>query len=106
MTNEHSSLRWRRGGNGELHNQRRADLGTVNEDVKDLQIIRYKAPILLVKVKGPDGVVLNHVGVSASYSEGKAQHAGKLILANGLHSDVSFEHQEDGRYPLLAIVPR
>src|SRR5258707_1120225 len=90
--------RLRRGDKGGLHNQRRIDLGTVNEDVKDLQIIRYGAPILIVKVKGPEGVELKDVGVTAVYAAGKGQHEGKLILAGGRNSDVSFEHQEDGQF--------
>src|SRR5262249_11830614 len=39
MTNEHGVLRWRRGKDGPLNNQRRVDLGTVTDDVKDIQII-------------------------------------------------------------------
>ncbi len=105
MTNEHSSLRWRRGDKGEYNNQRRVDLGTVNEDIRDIQIVRYKAPIVIVKVKGPDGVSLEKPGVSANYSHGKAQMDGKLILANGRHSDVNFEHQEDGRFRSEQMFP-
>jgi beta-lactamase regulating signal transducer with metallopeptidase domain/protocatechuate 3,4-dioxygenase beta subunit len=104
-TNEHGALRWRRGDKGELHNQRRIDLGTVNEDINDLQIIRYEAPILIVKVKGPDGVQLKDAGVTAEYGPGKGQHEGKLILASGRHSDVSFEHQEDGRFRSEQLFP-
>src|SRR5262249_43897640 len=103
--NEHGALRWRRGDKGELHNQRRIDLGTINEDIKDLQIIRYEAPILVVKVKGPEGVQLKDVGVTAEYSPGKGQHEGKLILGSGRHSDVSFEHQEDGRFRSEQMFP-
>jgi beta-lactamase regulating signal transducer with metallopeptidase domain len=105
MTNEHGSLRWRRGDKGELHNQRRVELGTVNEDVKDLQIIRYEAPILIVKLKGPEGAELKDTAVTADYAEGKNQYGGKMILANGRHSDVSFEHQEDGRFRSEQLFP-
>jgi beta-lactamase regulating signal transducer with metallopeptidase domain len=94
MTNEHSSLRWRRGDKGEYHNQRRVDLGTVNEDIRDIQIVRYKAPIVIVKVKGPDGFTLDKPGVRAVYSQGKAQVTG-----------VSFEHQEDGRFRSEQMFP-
>src|SRR5262249_45399717 len=73
MTNEHGVLRWRRGKDGPLNNQRRVDLGTVTDDVKDIQIIRYTAPILLVKVTGKDGLKLTDVAVTAVYPEGKAQ---------------------------------
>jgi beta-lactamase regulating signal transducer with metallopeptidase domain/protocatechuate 3,4-dioxygenase beta subunit len=104
-TNEHGALRWRRGDKGELHNNHRIDLGTVNDDVKDLQIIRYEAPILIVNVKGPEGVQLKNVAVTAAYAEGRNSYGGKLILANGRQSDVSFEHQEDGRFRSEQLFP-
>lgn len=105
MTNEHGALRWRRGDKGEYQNQRRIDLGTVNEDISDIQIVRYKAPIVIVKLKGPDGTKLDKPGVTAVYTKGKRQTEGQLILANGRNSDLSFEHQEDGRFRSEQMFP-
>jgi beta-lactamase regulating signal transducer with metallopeptidase domain/uncharacterized GH25 family protein len=105
MTNEHGVLRWRRGKDGPLNNSRRVDLGTVTDDVKDIEIIRYTAPILLVKVTGKDGLKPTNPAVTAAYPEGKGQFAGRLILSDGRHSDVSFEKQNDGRFRSSQLFP-
>ena len=55
MTNEHGVLRWRKTKDGPLNNNRRVMLGTLTDDVKGIEIIRYTAPILLVKVTSKDG---------------------------------------------------
>src|SRR5262249_44786980 len=40
VTNEHGVLRWRRTKDSPLSNKRQVDLGTVNEDVKGIEIVR------------------------------------------------------------------
>src|SRR5262249_12546421 len=49
-TNEHSALRWRKAKGEPLSRAREIDLGTLDNDVKGIEIVRYEAPILLVKV--------------------------------------------------------
>jgi hypothetical protein len=105
MTNEHGCLRWRKGKAGPLNNSREIDLGTVNDDVKDIEIIRYTAPILLVKVTAKDGTKLKNVHATAAYGSGKGPYRGQLIVGDGLHSDVSFEEQEDGRFRSSQLFP-
>jgi BlaR1 peptidase M56 len=105
MTNEHGVLRHRKTKNDPLSNKRRVDLGTLQADVKGIEIIRYTAPILLVKVVARDGGKLADVGVTATYPEGKGQFGGGLILAKGRNSDVSFEKQEDGRFRSSQLFP-
>ena len=106
MTNEHGVLRWRKSKDDSLHNNRRVDLGTVNDDVKGIEIIRYTAPILIVKVvANDDAAKLKDVGVTATYPEGKAQFEGGLIRKGGRRSDVSFEKQEDGRFRSMQLFP-
>jgi protocatechuate 3,4-dioxygenase beta subunit len=105
MTNEHGVLRWRKGKDGELHNSRGVDLGTLDKDVKDIEIVRYVAPIVIVKLTAKDGGKLKDPAVTAVYPEGKGQFQGRLILKNGLNSDVSFEDQEDGRFRSFQLLP-
>jgi beta-lactamase regulating signal transducer with metallopeptidase domain/uncharacterized GH25 family protein len=105
MTNEHGVLRHRVGPGGKLKNQRQVELGTLTDDVKGIEIIRYVAPILLVRVKAKDGGKLQDAAVTADYPPGKAQYQGKLILKKGLNSDVSFEEQEDGRFRSSQLFP-
>jgi len=88
-----------------LKNQRRVDLGTLTEDVKGIQIIRYTAPIVLVKVVAKDGSKLKDVVVTGLYPEGKAQYQGGLIGKKGIRSDVHWEEQEDGRFRSSQLFP-
>jgi beta-lactamase regulating signal transducer with metallopeptidase domain/uncharacterized GH25 family protein len=104
MTNEHGVLRHRMGKDGTLKNQRRVDLGTLNDDVKDFQIIRYEAPIVLVKIVAKDGSKLVKPAMTGKYAPDKAQYQGGLTR-NGLQSDVSFEEQEDGRFRSEQLFP-
>jgi RNA polymerase sigma factor (sigma-70 family) len=103
-TNEHGALRWRKAKGEPLSNKRTIDLGTLTDDVKGIEVVRYTAPILLVKVTAKDGSKPADVGVTADYSAGNGGE-GKMILAAGRHSDVSFEKQEDGRFRSEQLLP-
>jgi beta-lactamase regulating signal transducer with metallopeptidase domain len=105
MTNEHGVLRWRKTKDGPLNNNRRVMLGTVTDDVKGIEIVRYTAPILIVKVSVKDGSKPADLAVTAQYEKGKGQFEGGLILKGGRSSDVSFEHQEDGRFRSEQLFP-
>jgi RNA polymerase sigma factor (sigma-70 family) len=105
MTNEHGALRWRRTKDGPLNNTHRVDLGTVNDDVMGIEVVRYTAPIVLVKVAAKDGQPLKDPAVTAVYGAGKRPYEGQLIAAKGRHSDVSFEKQEDGRFRSEQLFP-
>jgi beta-lactamase regulating signal transducer with metallopeptidase domain/protocatechuate 3,4-dioxygenase beta subunit len=97
-TNEHGSLRWRREKGKPLSNAREIDLGTLTDDVRGIEIIRYVAPIVVVKVKAADGGKLTKPGVVGLYNGKEGPAGGRLILKNNRHSDISFEEQEDGRF--------
>ena len=105
MTNEHGVLRHRTTKNDPLSNNREVDLGTVNADVKGIEIIRYTAPIVIVKVVAKDGGKLKDVAVTATYPEGKGDARGKRIVGGGRQSDVGFEKQEDGRFRSSQMFP-
>ncbi|VTR93551.1 Peptidase M56 BlaR1 OS=Planctomyces brasiliensis (strain ATCC 49424 / DSM 5305 / JCM 21570 / NBRC 103401 / IFAM 1448) GN=Plabr_3892 PE=4 SV=1: Peptidase_M56: CarboxypepD_reg: CarboxypepD_reg [Gemmata massiliana] len=105
MTNEHGSLRWRKAKGEELNNNRTIRLGTLSDDVKGIEIVRYTAPILTVKVVAKDGTKLVKPAVTAIYASGKGALDGRFILRNGRQSDVSFEEQEDGRFRSSQMFP-
>jgi beta-lactamase regulating signal transducer with metallopeptidase domain/protocatechuate 3,4-dioxygenase beta subunit len=105
MTNEHGSLRWRKAKGEPLSNAHEIDLGTLNDDVKGIEIIRYTAPLVLVRVKAADGTELKGAAVTALYGKGKGPYQGRLIVAAGRNSDISFEHQEDGRFRSEQLLP-
>ena len=103
-TNEHGVLRWRKTKDEPLNNSRTAMLGTLTDDVKGIEIIRYTAPILLVKVTTKDGSKPADLTVSAHYPKGKARNNG-FIIAGDRTSDVHFEQQEDGKFRSSQLLP-
>jgi hypothetical protein len=98
-------LRWRKTKDGPLNNSRRVELGTLTDDVRGIEIVRYTAPIVLVKVTAKDGQALKDPAVTAEYGAGKQRSDGKFIVAGGRHSDVTFEKQEDGRFRSEQLFP-
>jgi hypothetical protein len=104
-TNEHSALRFRRSKGEPLSRARDINLGTLDRDIKGIEIIRYEAPILLVKVTTKDGVKPKDVAVTALYPEEKGLREGRFIVKGGRNSDVSFEEQEDGRFRSSQMLP-
>lgn len=105
ITNEHSVIRWRKAKGEPLNNTRTVRLGTLTDDVKGIEIIRYTAPILLVKVTIKDGVKPKDLAVTANYTPGKGRNEGQFVVRGGRGSDLSFEEQEDGRFRSSQMFP-
>jgi beta-lactamase regulating signal transducer with metallopeptidase domain len=105
ITDEHSALRFRLSKDAPLRHDRAIVLGTLDHDVKGIEIIRYEAPIILLKATTKDGKPVKGFRVSADYTEPDPQHEGKFILKGGVGSDVNLEEQGDGRYRSSQLVP-
>ena len=106
MTNEHHAIRWRKAKGEPLSRSRTIMLGTLDHDVKGIEIVHYNAPIVIVKCEAKDGKPIPGLKMSAHYAqEEKQAMQGKLILAGGVESDVNFEKQEDGRYRSEQLQP-
>jgi hypothetical protein len=103
MTNEHGALRYRKARGEPLAFGRQVDLGTLNDDVRGIEIVRYVAPVAIVKVAAKDGMALSTQGVSAAYSAKKGQR--EFIPVNGPPTDVFFNKQGDGRYRSSQLLP-
>jgi RNA polymerase sigma factor (sigma-70 family) len=91
-------VRWRKGKDSPLNNHDRVMLGTMNDDMKDIEIIHYNAPILLVKITTKDGTLPDNTVVSAVYPRGRGPIAGPK--SNG-----RFEKQTDGRFRSEQLYP-
>jgi len=103
--NEKHVSRWRVGTDGPLKNGRHVDLGSVNDDLTDLEIVRYDSPTIVVKVVDKNGGQVNDVVVTADYAPGTLGNEGKYILKRDLHSDVGFEQQDDQRFRTESLLP-
>jgi hypothetical protein len=106
MTNEHHAIRWRKTKGDPLSRGRTIMLGTLDHDVKGIEIVHYSAPIVIVKGETKDTKPVPGLKVSANYSQQETeQMGGKRILAGGVQSDVGFEKQEDGRFRSEQLQP-
>ncbi len=102
MTNEHGALRFRRGPGKELENRNEdIDFGTLNDDVLGFEIIRYKAPLVLISAVDEAQQPIQGFRVSAAYPWGKQRY----VLEGEVGSDLTFEKQDDGRYRTSQMLP-
>lgn len=102
MTNEHGALRYRREPGGELQdNIRQIQLGTVNDDIEGFEIIRYKAPVILVSAVDASQQPIEKLNVLAKYTKPRPQQY--IAFVNG--SDVNFEQQPGGIYRSSQLLP-
>ena len=101
-TNEHGTLRYRRGKDQKLEN-REVDIefGTLNDDVNGFEIIRYRAPLVLVAAVDEAQNPIKDFRVTATYPWGQQRYVQK----GELRSDINFEHQNDGRYRTKQMLP-
>jgi hypothetical protein len=105
ITNEHSALQFRASKDAPLRYGRNIRLGTLDHDVKGVEIVRYEAPILLINATTKDGRQVKGFKAAVDYTEPDPQRDGKYILKGGVHSDVLLEEQGDGRYRTSQLVP-
>ena len=104
MTNEHSALRWRFKPDSPWHHGRQGDLGKLEQDLTTLEIIRYKAPILLVKVEDEDGALIRDFELQSRY-ETKMQDEMDGAFSMSRSGHVGFEKQPDGRHRSRQMLP-
>ncbi|WP_417387886.1 carboxypeptidase regulatory-like domain-containing protein [Gimesia sp.] len=102
MTNEHGALLWRLKPEDPLHFGYIAELGTLNEDLTTLEIVRFTAPILLLKAVDEQGNLIREFKISSKYTS-LPKPEKRLLYANG--GDVDFEAQEDGRWRSSQLLP-
>ena len=76
-------------------------LASLDHDVKDIEIIVFESPTLVVNVAASDGSKPNGASVTAIYAEMELSEDDKLFQAHGPRSDVRFS-AADGRPVLLA----
>ena len=102
-----NALEYRTSPGGPLMHAREIWLGTINEDIEDIEILCSQAPTLFVKAAGKDGRPVKGLKVSVDYTHPDFGPHGspKTILKGGVMSDVSLEEQSDGRFRTICLVP-
>jgi beta-lactamase regulating signal transducer with metallopeptidase domain/protocatechuate 3,4-dioxygenase beta subunit len=104
ITNEHGAIRVRLQKEGTLSNEHQVAIGTLDHDLKGVEIVHYTAPLVLAKIVDKDGMPILGAQLTGLYPEGKAAYRGAINLS-GLRSDVHFEKQEDGRFRSEQLFP-
>jgi hypothetical protein len=109
MTDAYSALRWRRGAGGELEPRQftgeaafHVQLGTLDADVNDLFIVRYEAPVLVVRAVDTDGKPVPKYTPLLRYPSFNPQPAGNPTRNGG---DVQVERQDEGSWRTEQLQP-
>jgi beta-lactamase regulating signal transducer with metallopeptidase domain len=105
MTNEHGVLRYRLKKGDPLSAKREIDLGTLDDDVKGIEIIHYVAPILIVDAKDKDGKQIKDFKVKVTYLSDARKREPGVRFKNDVQGDVYQEKQEDGRWRTEQMLP-
>jgi hypothetical protein len=105
MAGPQFALRWRKAGEDSLRMNCEADLGTLTGDVKGIEIVQYRAPVLRVNVKAKNGAALKEIVVTAAYVEAAGEGLDRYIRRRGLQSHVIFVDQGDGSFRSQRLLP-
>ncbi|KAA5539451.1 hypothetical protein FYK55_24265 [Roseiconus nitratireducens] len=103
ITNEHSALKWRMSREQPLQRGRNVDLGLVEDDITGFEVVRYTAPILMVKAVDESGKMIPDVVPIVTYTRDGDDREGMVMYPTG--SRVSFEKQNDGRHRSSQMLP-
>ena len=103
ITNEHSALKWRKSRDKPLQRGRNVTIGTVEDDIAGFEIVRYTAPILLVKAVDSSGKVIDDAVPIIAYTRPADSEEEMVMYTTG--SRVSFENQGDGYHRSSQLLP-
>jgi hypothetical protein len=106
-TNEHASTRHRIGKDGPLAEGRTVEFGTLDHDVKDIEIVRYVAPIIVINATTKDGEQVPGFKAAVEYTTPAGDGRGKSVhvVGGGKKKDVIQDEQYDGRYRTSQMLP-
>lgn len=103
-TNEHSALRWRLRPGEPLQYGYHGHLDKLEEDFTTIEVIRYSAPMVLLKAVDEQGNPLRDFIPNSKYKSRPAEeNRGKFI--SGAQGDIGFEGQPDGRWRSSQMLP-
>jgi hypothetical protein len=104
-TNEHASAKHRIGKDGPLTDGRRVKLGTLDHDVKGIEIVRYVAPIIVVNATTKEGQQVKGFKATVEYVEPGPNSDKKVHVVGGGKTEALQDEQYDGRYRTSQLLP-
>ncbi|MEX2140537.1 MAG: M56 family metallopeptidase [Pirellulales bacterium] len=103
VSNEHGAIRVRLGKDKPLVGGRDIQLGTIESDITDVEIIRYTAPIVQLKAVDEAGQPVDNIKVAGIY---EGQHKGELRNpVGGIPTNIYFEKQPNGVFRTSQMLP-
>lgn len=94
--NEHGSFRIRRSAGAKPEAVRDIMFENIDSDREGIEVIRYDAPVILIKSVDDDGKPVRDIEVSATYREPGVED---------VSGEVRFEEQDDGRWRSKGLLP-
>jgi len=107
MTNEHATTRHRIGKDTPLVEGRQLELGTLDHDVKDIEIVRYVSPIIVINATTKDGKQIKDFQAAVKYTgpAGENREMNVHVVGGGKKKDAIQDEQYDGRYRTSHMLP-
>jgi RNA polymerase sigma factor (sigma-70 family) len=100
-----TALQWRIGRSGPYHWNRFHRFGALDHDVRDIEIVHLKAPVLTVKATDEAGRPIKGAIVSAQFTNAGPEPDTSYIVRDGVNSNVHFEEQPDGAFRSTSLHP-
>jgi hypothetical protein len=105
-TNEHASARYRIGKDRPLTEGRRVELGTLDHDVKGLEIVRYVAPIIVINATTQDGEQVKGFKATVEYTAPGSNSNKQVHVVGGAGGTAAIQDEQyDGRYRTSQLLP-
>jgi beta-lactamase regulating signal transducer with metallopeptidase domain len=105
-TNEHATTRHRIGKDGPLVEGSWPKLGTLDHDVKDIEIVRYVSPIIVINATTNDGRQSKDFKAEVQYTDaGPNNNPNVHVVGGGKKKDAIQDEQYDGRYRTSSMLP-
>ncbi|WP_165232574.1 M56 family metallopeptidase [Aquisphaera insulae] len=107
MLNEHAAARHRIRKDAPLREGRSMWLGTLDRDVKEIEIVRYVAPVLVINATTKDGKQVDGFQAAVTYLGGDGKSERQIGLSGGKKKspEVIQDEQNDGRYRTSQMLP-
>ncbi|MGA2245164.1 MAG: hypothetical protein ABSH48_09210 [Verrucomicrobiota bacterium] len=103
--NEHQSTRYRWSDDSPWSNEHQMRRAVLDQDLQDISVVYYTAPILLVRATAEDGTPVPAFKCELAYAGDRKPSPEAPRWISGIAGDVDFEKQPDGRWRSESLLP-
>lgn len=105
LVTDNDASRFRLTESGPLINECYLRLGTLTEDVKDVALILYKAPVLMIRAIDEEGRSIDGFRPKVMYRPDRSPRRGGVFIDGEPSGNVFFTRQADGRWRSSQMLP-